>query len=127
MSSSRHHFVTQGYLRGFTIADDVSQNFVWVYDKRPGRMPSRKSVKSIAWAPNYYAQERPDGRPDLDTIETKLAQTIDNDIPRLLKQISPPSWTNCCPFSGGEENIGVFYRIVHDTSAKFSRWDQRYV
>lgn len=67
----------------------MSASFVWVYDKKPGRIPRRKSIRSIAWAPAYYAQEHPDGSVDLDTIETKLAQTIDNDIPQLLRQIVP--------------------------------------
>ena len=46
-------------------------------------------MRSIAWAPAYYAQEHPDGSTDLDTIETKLAQTIDNEIPQLLRRIIP--------------------------------------
>ena len=87
MSAIRHHFVPQGSLRGFATADDASSSFVWVYDKNPGRVPRRKSVKSIAWAPAYYAQENPDGSPDLDTVETTLAQTIDNEIPQLLRRI----------------------------------------
>lgn len=89
MSAVRHHFVPQGYLRGFTTRDDVSSNFVWVYDKRIGRAPSKKSVRSIAWAPAYYAQENQDGTADLDTVETTLAQTIDNEIPELLARINP--------------------------------------
>jgi hypothetical protein len=89
MSAIRHHFVPQGFLRGFAATDDVSGSFVWVYDKNPGRVPRKKSVRSIAWAPAYYAQENSDGTPDLDTLETGLAQTIDNEIPLLLRQIHP--------------------------------------
>lgn len=89
MSAMRHHFVPQGYLRGFSASDDASSNFIWVYDKRAGRAPSKKSVRSIAWAPAYYAQENPDGTEDLHTIETNLAQTIDNEIPQLLARINP--------------------------------------
>lgn len=87
MSATRHHFVPQGYLRGFATTDDDSSSFVWVYDKNPGRVPRKKSVRSIAWAPAYYAQEKPDGSPDLDSVETTLAQTIDNEIPQLLRRI----------------------------------------
>lgn len=87
MTATRHHFVPQGYLRGFATDNDASTSFVWVYDKNPGRAPRKKSVRSIAWAPAYYAQEHPDGTADLDTIETKLAQTIDNEIPQLLRRI----------------------------------------
>lgn len=89
MSATRHHFVSQGFLRGFAAPDSNSASFIWVYDKSPGRAPLKKSVRSIAWAPAYYAQERPDGSVDLDTIETKLAQTIDNETPQLLRRIIP--------------------------------------
>lgn len=89
MSITRHHFVPQGYLRGFATSDDTSSNFVWVYDKRSGRTPTKKSVRSIAWTPAYYAQENPDGSEDLDKIETHLAQTIDNKIPLILGRIDP--------------------------------------
>lgn len=89
MSSTRHHFVPQGYLRGFAIDEESSGSFVWVYDKNAGRVPRRKSVKSIAWAPAYYAQEFPDGSVDLDTVENALAKTIDNEIPVILRRIVP--------------------------------------
>lgn len=89
MSAGRHHFVAQGFLRGFAASDDSSRNFIWVYDKRAGRAPKKKSVRSIAWLPNYYAQEREDGSPDLDAVETALARTIDNEIPLILNRITP--------------------------------------
>jgi hypothetical protein len=60
-----------------------------VYDKTSNRAPRKKSVRSIAWAPAYYAQERNDGTTDLDTLETSLATTIDNQIPLILQAIEP--------------------------------------
>ncbi|MCE1203091.1 MAG: DUF4238 domain-containing protein [Holophagaceae bacterium] len=89
MNASRHHFVPQGYLRGFAIAEDSSGSFIWVYDKTADRAPRKKSVKSIAWAPAYYAQEHIDGSPDLDTIENALAKSIDNEIPIILRRMAP--------------------------------------
>jgi hypothetical protein len=89
VNAVRHHFVAQGFLRGFATDDDASRTFVWVYDKRAGYIPKKKSVRSIAWAPAYYAQERDDGSADLDTIETGLAKTIDNEIPLILQKITP--------------------------------------
>lgn len=89
MSAVRHHFVAQGFLRGFATDHDASRTFIWVYDKRAGHVPRMKSVRSIAWAPAYYAQERDDGSTDLDTIETGLAKTIDNEIPLILHRIAP--------------------------------------
>lgn len=94
MNAVRHHFVPQGFLRGFSSDEDSSKSFVWVYEKAAGRAPRKKSVRSIAWAPAYYAQEHEDGTEDLDSIETALAHTIDNRIPVILKGIQPkPSGT----------------------------------
>ena len=89
MSSIRHHFVSQGFLRGFAAEDESSRSFVWVYDKLPNRKPRKKAIRSIAWAEAYYAQEREDGTTDLDTVESALATTIDNDIPVILSAINP--------------------------------------
>jgi hypothetical protein len=89
MTTQRHHYVPQGYLRGFAAEEDSSRSFVWVYAKAPGRAPRKKSVRSIAWAPAYYAQENPDGTEDADTFETHLAKTIDNTIPQILRSIAP--------------------------------------
>lgn len=109
MSAIRHHFVPQGYLRGFAATDDASANFVWVYDKRVGRAPSKKSVRSIAWAPAYYAQEKDDGSEDLDSMETSLARSIDNEIPQLLERIKPKvGW----PVALTEEDRGALAFFV---------------
>jgi hypothetical protein len=89
VTAQRHHYVPQGYLRGFALSDESSGAFVWVYDKTPGRVPRKKSVRSIAWAPAYYAQENEDGTEDPATVETNLANTIDNEIPQILRRISP--------------------------------------
>ncbi len=88
MGSIRHHFVPQGYLRGFSCPTHGRQ-FVWVYDKRPGRAPTCKSVKSIAWAPAYYAQERDDGSLDTDTLENGLAINIDAKAAELVSSLNP--------------------------------------
>ena len=89
VNAVRHHYVPQGFLRGFAVEGDASRGFVWVYDKNADRAPRKKSVRSIAWAPAYYAQEREDGSTDLDTLETGLATTIDNQIPLILQAIKP--------------------------------------
>jgi len=89
MNAMRHHFVPQGYLRGFSTNAEKSRNLVWVYDKRSQRKPRKKSIRSIAWAPEYYAQERDDGSIDLDTLENLLGKTIDNEAPETIRNISP--------------------------------------
>lgn len=87
MATIRQHYVPQGYLKGFSSQQGTP--FVWVYDKREGRKPQEKSVKSQAYEDYYYAQETCSGDRDIDTIEKLLAQTIDNDIPPLIKSIQP--------------------------------------
>lgn len=90
MSAVRHHFVPQGYLRGFAVADDATKQFVWVYDKRSGHTPRKKSIRSIAWAPAYYAQPAADDGEELNNdIETSLATTIDDRIPQILRGLTP--------------------------------------
>lgn len=89
MNATRHHFVPQGYLRGFSTQDSSSRNLVWVYDKRPERRPRKKSIRSIAWAPAYYAQERDDGSTDLDSLEQFLGRTIDDDAPEIIRVLFP--------------------------------------
>lgn len=64
---------------------------MWVYDKRPGRAPACKSVKSIAWAPAYYAQERDDGSLDTDTLEKGMAVNIDTKAAELIASLNPLS------------------------------------
>ena len=89
MTSVRQHFVPQGYLRGFADEGDPARSHIWVYDKQAGRAPRRKAIRSIAWAPAYYAQESEDGSDDLDTVERGLATTIDNRIPQIISKIKP--------------------------------------
>lgn len=106
MTTIRQHFVPQGYLRGFTESPESA--YVWVYDKRAGRLPARKSVKSIAWAPSYYAQENPDGSIDTDSVEKNLAQTIDSEIPKIIKslKVTPEKKVNIS--SGDQEKLAFF-------------------
>jgi len=108
MTTQRHHYVPQGYLRGFATNEEVSRSFVWVYDKTPGRAPRKKSVSSIAWAPAYYAQEKPDGTEDVDTFETHLATTIDNIIPQILRSIAP-QMGQCVELSGDDKGALAFF------------------
>lgn len=86
MASHRHHYVPQGYLRGFS-CEARGKQFVWVYDKRPSRAPACKSTRSIAWAPSYYAQEKGDGSLDTDTLERNLATNIDSKATELIASL----------------------------------------
>ncbi|MES3707346.1 DUF4238 domain-containing protein [Pseudomonas putida] len=85
MTTVRQHYVPQGYLKGF--ASQPGTPFVWVYDKRKGREPKEKSVKSQAYADYYYSQETLSGEQDIDSVEKALAKTVDSDLPALIHRI----------------------------------------
>jgi len=108
MTTQRHHYVPQGYLRGFAAEKDSSRSFVWVYHKARDRAPRKKSVRSIAWAPAYYAQEHEDGTKDPDSFETHMAKTIDNIIPQILRSIAPQVG-QCVELSGDDKGALAFF------------------
>jgi len=87
MAIERQHYIPQGFLRGFTVPDETSDKFIWVYEKLECRKPRRVSIKSIAWEPYYYEQESESGEKDLDTLEKGLARTIDNVAPEIIRSI----------------------------------------
>ena len=82
-----HHYVSKGYLRGFS-CPIRGRGWVWTYDKRPGRRPKCNPVRSIAWEHDYYAQERPDGSMDCGTLETAIGTHIEDKAEKLISELS---------------------------------------
>lgn len=77
---SKHHYVPQGYLRGFSA--DENSKMVWVYDKKyaNGKAPIKTtSIKSICHLENYYTLE---GSPHC--LEKTFAD-IENEVIPLIK------------------------------------------
>lgn len=87
MDIKRHHYVSQGFLKGFRVKKTDSNKLIWVYEKIKDHKPRRVSTKSIAWEPFYYAQESETGETDTSTLETKFAETIDNSAPTVIQSI----------------------------------------
>lgn len=87
MGIERQHFVSQGFLRGFSAPDEKTDKFIWLYRKIQNVQPKRVSVKSVAWEPFYYEQETETGSRDTDTLETSLATTIDHIVPRIIRSL----------------------------------------
>lgn len=85
LATIRQHFVPQAFLKGF--AEAPGSPFIWVYDKRSGHRPSRKSVKSVAYEDYYYSQETEAGEQDIDSLEKAFARTIDNDLPLIIQNL----------------------------------------
>src|SRR5437879_3351752 len=87
MSSERQHFVSQGFLKGFSAPDGKSNKFIWLYRKVPGLKPRRVSVKSVAGEPFYYEQETEAGARDTDTLEAGFANSIDRVAPGVIRSL----------------------------------------
>jgi Protein of unknown function (DUF4238) len=87
MRIERQHFVSQGFLRGFSAPDEKTDKFIWMYRKIPGTRPKRVSVKSVAWQSFYYEQETADGARDTDTVEARFANTIDRIVPAAIRSL----------------------------------------
>tara|TARA_R110001583_G_C5626887_1_gene406690 strand:- start:1016 stop:1885 length:870 start_codon:yes stop_codon:yes gene_type:complete len=85
MAKTRHHFVPQGYLRGFAAKDDDSDSMIWVYRKNKHSVSKKQSTKSVAFRDKFYAQENQDGEEDTDTLEDAFAREIDSKLPAIVK------------------------------------------
>ncbi len=104
MPIERQHFVPQGFLKGFSDPEHSSGKMIWKYEKRFNNTPKQVSIKSVAWNSFYYAQELVCGEPDTDTLETAFAQTLDNEVPKIIQGISAkPDYK----VEMSDENIGV--------------------
>jgi len=87
MAIERHHYIPQGFLKGFRVRGKESDKFIWVYEKLKGRRPRCVSIKSIAWESFYYEQENEKGERDSDTLERAFAETVDNSVPKIIRTI----------------------------------------
>ena len=85
MAKDNHHYVPQGYLRGFTIEGEKS--LIWEYDKDTGNISHQpKSVRDICSEHHYYAQKREDGSVDNESMEDAFHE-IEDKAPRVIKNI----------------------------------------
>lgn len=79
--------MSQAFLKGFSAPDEKTDKFIWLYRKILGLQPRRVSVKSVAWEPFYYEQETESGARDTDTVESRLANTIDRITPSVIRSL----------------------------------------
>ena len=85
MAKDNHHFVSQGYLRGFTIEGEKS--LIWEYDKETGSISHQpRSVREICSEHHYYAQKRDDGSVDNESMENAFHE-IEDKTPRVINSI----------------------------------------
>lgn len=89
MPVKRQHYVPKFLLKGFSILEEQTNKFLWVYDKTPDRRPNKVSIKNYCCRDFYYSYVDDDGNENLDGLEKQLAETIDNETPRLINQLNP--------------------------------------
>lgn len=88
MAKDNHHYVPQGYLRGFTIEGEKS--LIWEYDKDTGEISHYpKSIRDICSKHHYYAQKRENGSVDNESMEDAFHE-IEDKTPRIIKKIKFP-------------------------------------
>src|SRR6266508_533997 len=87
MGIERQHFVSQGFLKGFSATDGKTNKVIWLYRKEPNGKPRRASVKSVAWQSFYYEQETKAGVRDTDTLETAFAKSVDRAAPEVIRSL----------------------------------------
>jgi hypothetical protein len=110
MAKDNHHYVPQGYLRGFTIEGEKS--LVWEYDKNTGEISRNpKSVRDICSEYHYYAQKREDGSVDNVSMEDAFHE-IEDKAPRIIKNIIFPGTGQKVALNDEERVILSFFTAV---------------
>ena len=81
------HFVSKGYLKGFTIPDQNSDKFIWVYKKKSGVKPEKRSIKKVSSQENYYAQEDENGNLEPNKLENAISK-VENLVLPIIQRIN---------------------------------------
>ncbi|PIQ98923.1 MAG: hypothetical protein COV66_13575 [Nitrospinae bacterium CG11_big_fil_rev_8_21_14_0_20_45_15] len=82
---ANQHFVPKGYLKGFTIPYQYSDKFIWVYKKKSGINPEKRSIKKVSSQENYYAQEDEHGNVEPDKLENAISQVENLALPIIQR------------------------------------------
>ncbi len=104
MVIKNQHFVTKAYLKGFTIAGEESDKFIWRYRKSPENKPQKKSIKVVASKDYYFAQEDENGNIVPDKLEKAIGEIENISLPIIHKI---PSGNNKT-FSLTSDDLGYF-------------------
>lgn len=110
MAKDNHHYVPQGYLRGFAIEGEKS--LIWEYDKETGDISHQpRSVREICSDYHYYAQKREDGSVDNESMENAFHE-IEDKVPRIIRNIKFPGTGKKVPLSDEERVILCFFTVL---------------
>lgn len=110
MAKENHHYVPQGYLRGFTIEGEKS--LIWEYDKDTGKVSRQpKSIREVCAEHHYYAQKREDGSVDHESMEDAFHE-IEDKTPRIIKNIKFPGTGKKVVLTDEERVILSFFAAI---------------
>ena len=110
MAKDNHHYVPQGYLRGFTIEGEKS--LIWEYDKNTGEISRQaRSIRDICSEHHYYAQKREDGSNDHESMEDAFHE-IEDKSPRVIKDIKFPGTGKKVVLTDDEREILSFFAAI---------------
>lgn len=110
MAKDNHHFVPQGYLRGFTIEGEKS--LVWEYDKEAGSVSHQpKSVREICSKHHYYMQKCEDGSVDNESMENAFHE-IEDKTPRVINSIKVNTTGEKISLSNEQRDILSFFAAL---------------
>lgn len=85
MTSRRHHYNPQYYLKGFT--ESPTSTRLWRYEKGTTQEPILMNITNAGVARDYYAFDRLDGNRDLETVETWLSNEVEQPANPLIERI----------------------------------------
>ena len=77
----RHHYIPQGFLRGFSQPSSPTKKHIWVYRKNKNSKPKMQSSKSVGYRKDYYAQETENGVYDYNTLENAFSELESKVLP----------------------------------------------
>lgn len=108
----RHHYVPQGYLRGFTIPGEKS--LLWEYDTKTGEVSScPKSVRSVCFRIDHNLLEWRDGRRDPNLVEDWLDKNIEAPALTVIKEFKvEPGQTRVGMPDTQKETLGRFVAFL---------------
>lgn len=110
MAKDNHHYVPQGYLRGFAIEGEKS--LIWEYDKDTGGISRHpKSVRDICSEHHYYAQRKDDGSVDNESMEDAF-HDIEDKTPRIIKNIKFPGTGKKVTLTDEERVVLSFFAAI---------------
>lgn len=82
----RHHYIPEGYLKGFSVIGEVTNKNVWTYTKNKYSKPKIRSSRSVAFKNDYYAQEIDNEVYDYNKLENAFSE-VENIVIPIIRNL----------------------------------------